>query len=115
MQDGRLCRPIQVQDIDRTRPDRPVILLGEILISPHQALRQAAELGQPIERELAFLAVHGLLHLLGYDHDLPRREQKMLRLQRRILLDTGKTEPLPAGRTGAARPNQGTPQEIRHD
>jgi probable rRNA maturation factor len=44
-------------------------MLGDIAISVETAERQAEEFGHPLERELAYLAVHGTLHLLGYDHD----------------------------------------------
>lgn len=43
--------------------------LGDIVISIPRAREQAAELGHPLVRELEILAVHGFLHLLGYDHD----------------------------------------------
>lgn len=43
-------------------------LLGDIIISAETAQRQSEEFGHGLERELAYLAVHGLLHLLGYDH-----------------------------------------------
>ena len=43
--------------------------LGDILISVPTAKRQAAEIGHPLERELEYLAIHGFLHLLGYEHD----------------------------------------------
>ena len=43
-------------------------LLGDIVISMETAARQAEEFGHSLERETAYLAVHGLLHLLGYDH-----------------------------------------------
>ena len=47
----------------------PVLhLLGDIVISMETAARQAEEFGHSLERETAYLAVHGLLHLLGYDH-----------------------------------------------
>ena len=44
------------------------IALGDIVISLDTAMRQASELGHSVQRELEFLAVHGTLHLLGYDH-----------------------------------------------
>lgn len=43
-------------------------LLGDIVISVEFAEKQSAELGHSLEREIAFLTVHGLLHLLGFDH-----------------------------------------------
>ena len=45
-----------------------VHLLGDIIISAETAARQAEEFGHGLEREIVYLAVHGLLHLLGYDH-----------------------------------------------
>ena len=60
-------------------------MLGEILICLPQAKRQAAEIGNSLERELSFLFTHGLLHLLGYDHMTPEDEAIMFPLQERIL------------------------------
>lgn len=51
--------------------------LGEIVVSLEQTARQAAERSIPFERELAMLTVHGVLHLLGYDHADPGEEQVM--------------------------------------
>lgn len=48
--------------------DEP-IMLGDVIIAPAVAERQAAELGTTIESELNLLLVHGILHLLGYDHE----------------------------------------------
>jgi len=51
-----------------TPGDEP-ITLGDVVIAPEVAERQAAELGHSIEHELDVLLVHGVLHLLGYDHE----------------------------------------------
>jgi probable rRNA maturation factor len=60
-------------------------MLGEILICLPQAKRQAAEIGNSLERELSFLFTHGLLHLLGYDHMTLEDEAIMFPLQEKIL------------------------------
>ena len=59
--------------------------LGDIVISVPRAAEQGRELGHSTERELAFLTVHGILHLLGYDHIDPDDETIMLEHQRRIM------------------------------
>jgi len=51
-----------------TPGDEP-IMLGDVIIAPTVAERQAAELGHSVEHELDVLLVHGVLHLLGYDHE----------------------------------------------
>ncbi len=61
------------------------VMLGEILISLPQAIRQAKEIGNSKERELSFLFTHGLLHLLGYDHMKKEDEEIMFPLQEKIL------------------------------
>lgn len=59
--------------------------LGEILICYPQALRQAKENKKPLKEELALLFVHGLLHLLGYDHKKEKEARKMRQLEEKIL------------------------------
>src|SRR5437867_8944181 len=54
--------------------------LGEILISPQQAEKQARGRRKPVVEEVAFLAAHGVLHLLGYEDETPAGYQEMLRL-----------------------------------
>jgi probable rRNA maturation factor len=65
-------------------PDK-ILHLGEVIVSYHQAERQAEEQHHPIERELALLVVHGVLHLLGYDHGKPEAEQSMRAMEAEIL------------------------------
>ena len=60
-------------------------LLGDIYICIPQMKRQAIEYGHSEKRELAFLAVHGILHLLGYDHMNEEDEKVMFALQELIL------------------------------
>ncbi len=67
-------------------------MLGEILICLPQAKRQAEQIGNSIERELSFLFVHGLLHLLGYDHMKPEDEAIMFPLQDKILEESSKDD-----------------------
>lgn len=63
--------------------------LGDILISVETAERQAGEYGHDINREIGFLALHGFLHLLGYDHITEEEEVKMFGRQKEILASFG--------------------------
>lgn len=65
--------------------------LGDIMICMERAKEQAVEYGHSLERELAFLAVHGTLHILGYDHMEPEEEALMRQRQREILERMGET------------------------
>jgi probable rRNA maturation factor len=62
-----------------------VRLLGEVVLSYPQAARQARRAGRPIREEVAHLVVHGVLHLLGYDHHTPEGEAFMQGLERKAL------------------------------
>ena len=63
--------------------------LGDIAISVPRARLQAEQYGHPLPREVAFLTVHGMLHLLGYDHIEPADEEYMRARQREILKKAG--------------------------
>ena len=62
-----------------------IVCLGDIYISIDKAKEQAEEYGHSLNRELSFLFVHGLLHLLGYDHMTLEDEKVMFALQDEIL------------------------------
>ncbi|NLF80246.1 MAG: rRNA maturation RNase YbeY [Clostridia bacterium] len=64
--------------------------LGDIVISRERAAQQAEAYGHSVEREEVFLFVHGLLHLLGYDHEKSAKaEREMFALQERIMAKMG--------------------------
>ncbi len=77
--------------MDELRPGRDGVdpeegVLGDIVLCPSVAERQAREAGHAVEEELLLLATHGILHLLGYDHAEPEEETEMFELQRQLLL-----------------------------
>ncbi len=67
-------------------PPEEAASLGEVVVAYPTALRQAQEAGRPIEAEVAHLLVHGLLHLLGYDHERPEDERAMRCREEEILV-----------------------------
>ncbi len=69
-------------------PDKPTPpgLLGDIVVCPTVAARQAVTAGHSAEEEMLLLTTHGILHLLGYDHAEPEEEKEMFDLQRKLLL-----------------------------
>ena len=60
--------------------------LGDIVICPWVAAQQAAAAGHSTMEEMMLLTIHGILHLLGYDHATPEQERQMFGLQRQLLL-----------------------------
>ena len=77
--------------MDELRPGRdgeptPPGLLGDVVLCPEVAARQAREAGHSTTEELLLLTTHGILHLLGYDHAEPAEEKEMFALQRSLLL-----------------------------
>ena len=80
---------------DGDEPEEGV--LGDIVLCPSVAEKQAATAGHATEEELLLLTTHGILHLLGYDHAEPEEEKEMFELQRQLLLTFLATR----GRNGA--------------
>lgn len=78
--------------MDELRPgeddeDPPVGLLGDVVLCPSVAAAQADKAGHGVADELHLLAVHGILHLLGYDHGEPDEHAEMFALQARLLAE----------------------------
>ena len=67
------------------QPPDGVLHLGEVIISYPQAVTQAEEHRHSVKREIAILIIHGVLHLLGYEHDKPELERQMKTREQEIL------------------------------
>ena len=67
--------------------DEPEIALGDIVISLERARAQAAEFGHSFDREIAFLTVHSMLHLLGYDHVDSEEDDREMRARQSAILE----------------------------
>lgn len=76
---------LEDEEADNFNPDTGEILLGDIIISVPKVYAQAEEFGHSLKREFAFLIVHSMLHLFGYDHLEPEEAAFMENKQREIL------------------------------
>ena len=74
--------------MDELRPGKTTMegVLGDLVICPWVAAQQAAAAGHSTMQEMMLLTIHGILHLLGYDHVTPEQERQMFGLQRQLLL-----------------------------
>jgi len=70
-------------------PEGEPLPIGDIVISLERCVSQAAEYGHSFERELGFLTAHGMLHLLGWDHQTPEEEAAMMAKTEEILAGLG--------------------------
>ena len=77
--------PQKEADSSFVLPPDGVTRLGEVIICYPQAVEQAEEQGHSVEKELALLIIHGILHLLGYDHEQPEEEKRMREREEELL------------------------------
>ena len=83
-----LSFPILGDDEDGdTNPGTGAVILGDIVLSLERAREQAAEFGHSFTREVAFLTVHSVLHLLGYDHVNSEEEDREMRARQHAILE----------------------------
>ena len=67
--------------------DGHAVTLGDIIISAEQAKAQSEEYGHSLEREICFLAVHSVLHLLGYDHETSEEDERYMKQKQENVLE----------------------------
>lgn len=81
-----LSFPLGDKGIYDINPENNCFMLGDVVICYERALEQAAEFGHSQKREISFLTVHSVLHLLGYDHvNNEQEEQQMIEKQKQIM------------------------------
>ena len=68
-------------------PDTNAVQLGDVVISLETAVKQAQNYGHSLEREIGFLTVHSMLHLLGYDHETSQLDQRIMREKEEAVLE----------------------------
>lgn len=76
--------------MDELRPGSDLVpspegVLGDIVVCPQVAIKQAETAGHPMMNEVLLLVTHGILHLVGFDHAEPEEEKEMFALQRELL------------------------------
>ena len=86
--------------VRRRKPDGLPALLGDVIVAYETLAREASEENKPFLHHLAHLAVHGFLHLLGYDHETDSEAEAMEGLEREILARLGIADPYRAARAG---------------
>lgn len=84
-QAGKAARAIEAYDLTDPTGQEKELFLGDLVICPVRAAEQAERFAHTWEREMAFLTVHGMLHLFGFDHMEEDEEKRMRTLQREIM------------------------------
>lgn len=82
---GKIVSGVSKNDLFLNEKGEYELAFGDIVFSLEKAREQALCYGHSMEREIAFLTVHSVLHLLGYDHLNPEDEKKMIRKQKAIM------------------------------
>lgn len=82
-----LSFPLGENGVYDTNPETDAKMLGDVVISAEHALAQAELYGHGLEREIAYLTVHSVLHLLGYDHVNGGLEKTIMREKEELILD----------------------------
>ncbi len=83
-----LSFPLTGEDGTREHnPETGAVLLGDVVISLETAVKQAQNFGHSLEREVGFLTVHSMLHLLGYDHETSLLDQRIMREKEESVLE----------------------------
>ena len=85
MKNGSIDKPLTAADFDQSE-GLNVVFLGDVIINIDQAYRQAEEYGHSREREVSFLIIHSMLHLLGYDH-IEKSDERIMKIRQEILMD----------------------------
>ncbi len=80
---GDLCKFEDLAEFEDEDPEDAAI--GDVIICVDRAIEQAKEKQHSLKEELSFLFVHGVLHLLGYDHETAEEEKEMFSLQKKVL------------------------------
>lgn len=89
MHNGKLIDKSSGIDFELDEDGNQILNLGDILINPDEAYNNADKYGHSIEREIAFLTAHSLLHLVGYDHNEKSDEARMIKAQKELMAEIG--------------------------
>lgn len=82
--------PFRPGDVPTSVPDGPPLLIGDVVIAPDYVRRQADQYGIGVDDEIALMVAHGILHLLGYDHQDDADAELMENRERDILASQGR-------------------------
>ena len=82
-----LSFPLMEENNVERNPETGYVLLGDIVISLETAVKQASNYGHSPEREIGFLTVHSMLHLLGYDHETSPLDERIMREKEESVLE----------------------------